>query len=84
MPTRRPFKKLDHKKAGPFQIIKVVGKQAYRLQLLEGSRAHCGGANDGRTPILGCTQELWRKAAYCIDVVVCVQEKRKEKREKVE
>ena len=40
MPTRRPSKKLDHKKAGPFQRIKVVGKQAYRLQLPEGSRAH--------------------------------------------
>ena len=40
MPTRRPSKKLDHKKAGPFQIIKVVGKRAYRLQLPEGSRAH--------------------------------------------
>ena len=40
MPTRRPSKKLDHKKAGPFQIIKVVGKRAYKLQLPEGSRAH--------------------------------------------
>ena len=40
MPNRRPSKKLDHKKAGPFQIIKVVGKRAYRLQLPEGSRAH--------------------------------------------
>ena len=43
----------------------------------------CGGANDGRTPILGCTHEPRRKAAYCIDVVVCAQEKRREKREKV-
>ena len=33
----------------------------------------CGGANDGRTPILGCTQEPRRKAAYCIDIVVCVE-----------
>ena len=40
MPTRRPSKKLDHKKAGPFQIIKVVGTRAYRLQLPEGSCAH--------------------------------------------
>ena len=40
MPTRRPSKKLDHKKAGPFQIITVVGKRAYRLQLPEGSRAY--------------------------------------------
>ena len=30
----------------------------------------CGGANNGRTHILGCTQELRRKAAYCIDIVV--------------
>ena len=40
MSTRRPSKKLDHKKVGPFQIIKIVGKWAYRLQLPEGSRAH--------------------------------------------
>ena len=40
MPTRRPSKTLDHKKANPFQIIKVIGKRANRLQLPEGSRAH--------------------------------------------
>ena len=39
----------------------------------------CGGANDGGTPILGCTQEPQRKAAYCIDVVVCAREKKREK-----
>ena len=27
MPTRRTSKKLDHKKAGPFQMIKVVGNE---------------------------------------------------------
>ena len=42
----------------------------------------CGGANDGSTPILGCTQEPRKKAAYCIDVVMCVQENRREKRVK--
>ena len=36
----------------------------------------------GRTPILGCTQEPREKAAYCIDVVVCVGEKKREKVEK--
>ena len=40
MGTRRPSKKLDHKKAGPFPITKVVGKRAFCLQLLEGSQAH--------------------------------------------
>ena len=35
------------------------------------SHHHCGGANDGRTPNLGCTQEPRRKAAYCIDAAVC-------------
>ena len=39
----------------------------------------CGGANDGRTPNLGCTQEPRRKAAYCIDAVVSVGEKKREK-----
>ena len=38
--SRRPSKKLDHKKAGPFPIIKVVGKRAYRVQLPPGSLAH--------------------------------------------
>ena len=41
----------------------------------------CGDANDGGTPILGCTQEPRRKAAYCIDIVVCAREKKREKGE---
>ena len=40
MGTQRPSKKLDHKKAGPFPITKVVGKRAFHVQLLEGSQAH--------------------------------------------
>ena len=40
MGTRRPSKKLDHKQAGLFSITKVVGKCAFRVQLLEGSQAH--------------------------------------------
>ena len=40
MPTRRRSKKLDHKKAGPFQMMKVIRKRAYKLQLPEGSRIH--------------------------------------------
>ena len=40
MGTRRPSKKLYHKKAGPFSITKVVVKRAFRVQLLEGSQAH--------------------------------------------
>ena len=40
MGTRRPSKKLDHQKAGPFPITKVVGKRAFRVQLTEGSQAH--------------------------------------------
>ena len=38
MPTRRPSTKLYHKKAGPFQIMKIGGKRAYRLKLPEGNR----------------------------------------------
>ena len=40
MATRRPSKKLDHKKAGPFPITSVVGIPAFRVQLPEGSQAH--------------------------------------------
>ena len=40
MSTRRPSKKLDHKKAGSFPMTKVVGKRAFRVQLPEGSQAH--------------------------------------------
>ena len=40
MGTRRPSKKLDHKKAGPFPITKVVGNRAFRVQLPKGSQAH--------------------------------------------
>ena len=40
MGTRRPSKKLYHKKAGLFPITKVVGKRAFRMQLPQGSQAH--------------------------------------------
>ena len=40
MGTRRPSKKLYHKKAGPFSITKVVVKRAFRVQFLKGSQAH--------------------------------------------
>ena len=30
---------------------------------------------------MGCTQEPRRKAAYCIDIVVCAREKKREKGE---
>ena len=40
MSTQRPSNKLDHKKARPFPIVKVVGKLSFRVQLLEGSQAH--------------------------------------------
>ena len=53
--------------------------QRHNSEILVPLDIRCGGANDGRTPILGCTQEPRRKAAYCIDVVMCVREKRREK-----
>ena len=31
--TKRPSKKLDHKRFGPFKIIKQVGAATYQLQL---------------------------------------------------
>ena len=39
MGTRRPSKKLDHKKAGTFPILKVVDKRALRVQLPKGRQA---------------------------------------------
>ena len=39
MGTRRPSKKLDHKKRVPFPKTKVVGKRAFGVQLPEGSQA---------------------------------------------
>ena len=33
--TKRPSDKLDHKKLGPFEIIKVKGLVNYRLKLLK-------------------------------------------------
>ena len=38
--TRRPSKKLDHKKGGSVPITKVIGNPAFRVQLPEGSQAH--------------------------------------------
>jgi transposase InsO family protein len=38
--TRRPNKKLDHKYHGPYKILALVGKQAYRLQLPDPMRVH--------------------------------------------
>jgi hypothetical protein len=35
----RPSKKLDHRFLGPFQIIKIIGKQAYKLALPPSYRA---------------------------------------------
>ena len=32
--TRRPNRKLDYKKLGPFRIIKQIYKDIYRLELL--------------------------------------------------
>jgi hypothetical protein len=33
--TKRPSKKLDHGFYGPYQVVEQVGKQAYRLKLLQ-------------------------------------------------
>jgi hypothetical protein len=38
--TRRPSDKLDHKRLGPFQIVKKIGKAAFRLQLPASMRIH--------------------------------------------
>ena len=38
--TRRPTRKFDHKRQGPFKIIKVVSRSAYRLELPKRWRIH--------------------------------------------
>ena len=38
--TKRPMNKLDHKKFGPFKVIKVVGKRAYQLELPPQMKIH--------------------------------------------
>ena len=38
--TKRPSKKLDHKKMGPFRIKKAIGKRAFRLELSPQMKVH--------------------------------------------
>ena len=40
MKTKRPSKKLDHVKVGPFLIIEQKGPVNYRLELLRGLKRH--------------------------------------------
>ena len=75
MPVRILRRKHDYKK----KKKKMYGSNGRPVGI---SLQRCGGANDGCTPILGCTQEPRMKAAYCIDIVMCVREKKREKRRK--
>ena len=61
MGTRRPSKKLGHKQAGPFPIIKVVGKRAFHVQLPEGSQAHPTFHVQLLKPYRVSPEESWRK-----------------------
>jgi transposase InsO family protein len=38
--TRRPSRKLDHRKIGPFKVLEKIGSHAYRLELPETVRIH--------------------------------------------
>ena len=40
MRTKRPSKKLDHKRLGPVEVIEAVGKRAFRLKLPPEARNH--------------------------------------------
>ena len=33
MKTKRPFKKLDHRRLGPVEVLEVVGKCAFKVKL---------------------------------------------------
>jgi len=38
--TKRPMNKLDHKKMGPFKVLKTVGRRAYQLELPSQMKIH--------------------------------------------
>jgi hypothetical protein len=38
--TRRPSRKLDHRKIGPFKVFEIIGSHAYRLELPDTIRIH--------------------------------------------
>ena len=38
--TQRPSRKLDHRRLGPYEIIKVVSPYAYKLQFLAAVQYH--------------------------------------------
>lgn len=40
MRTKRPSKKLDHKRLGPVEVVGAVGKRAFRLKLPPEARNH--------------------------------------------
>ena len=40
MKTKRPLKKLDHKRLGLVEVIEAVGKRAFRVQLPTEARNH--------------------------------------------
>jgi hypothetical protein len=54
MKTKRPSKKLDHKKLGPVEVLEAVGKRAFRVQLPPEARNH---------PVFNISElELYRKS----------------------
>ena len=40
MKTKRPSKKLDHKRLGPVKIVEAVGKRAFRVELPYEAKNH--------------------------------------------
>lgn len=54
MKTKRPSKKLDHKRLGPVKILEAVGKRAFRVELPPEARNH---------PVFHVTElELYRQS----------------------
>lgn len=54
MKSKRPTKKLDYNKIGPFKVVQLIGKQAYKVELSPQVRIH----STFHVPILESHQKI--------------------------
>src|SRR5467141_4157547 len=78
MRTKRPSKKLDHKRLGPVKILEAVGKRAFRVQLPPEARNHrvfhvlelepyCQSTIEGRHQPPPPVEEMEGESNYVLD-----------------